>query len=330
MNEQVCYEIVDLNKKPEPITALAIVSPPTGEPIPESTVQEIEQEHNTDPQEEIPEGQPKTSTALEDLHPETKKEPQAPNATARFTFADANLFRKLFEAMHVLNDEITLKFDMNSLMVRHMDPSRVAMFDCALNKEVFEEWSVTTPGLCSFNATEVKKIIFAKPPKKGTVMGISIDGTVGRITFTMKDNRTRERSFPTLEPSVEEIPSPKISFNASYRITSKEFAEDIEELTKLSDHVTFLGTNDTLEMKAEGDYAKGNTIYKRGDNQLLDISVKEESKATFSLSYLKDFVDPTLSDIATIEFSTNLPIKVTMLTKFGNLVYYLAPRVETD
>ena len=272
------------------------------------------------------------ATPTVDLVPkeEKPKEPEIPSATAYFTCDDANQFKKLFDAMHLLQDEVTFKFDVDSLTVRHMDPGRVAMFDCVIKKEVFEEWNVMKPGLCCFNAEEIKKIVFGKPLKKDTLIAVSVDGAAGRITFTLKDNRIRERSFPTLEPAIEEIPIPKIVFNAAYKITAKEFAEDIEDLTKLNDHVVLIGTTDAFKMDVEGDYAKGNTTYKRGDAQLLDIELKEECKATYSLSYLKDFVDPALCDLILVEFSTDMPMKLTMLSKLGDLVYYLAPRIETD
>jgi len=261
---------------------------------------------------------------------EKPKEPDVPSATAYFTCDDANQFKRLFDAMHLLQDEVTFKFDVDSLTVSHMDPTRVAMFDCTIHKEVFKEWNVTKPGYCRFNAVEIKKIVFGKPLKKDTVIGVSVDGEHGRISFSLKDNRVRERTFPTLEASIEETPTPKLVFNAAYKITSKEFAEDIEDLTKLSDHIVLIGTSEAFKMDVEGDYAKGNTTYKRGDNQLLDIELKEDSKATYSLSYLKDFVDPALCDLILIEFSKDMPMKLTMLSKFGDLVYYLAPRIETD
>jgi proliferating cell nuclear antigen PCNA len=328
-------EVVDLNKKPEPkpepVTAIALEAPPVvepkPEPTPEPTLEPIPQEQPQPEPAPTPQDDAPTVTVVE---PEKPKEPEHPSATAYFTCGDANQFKKLFDAMKLLVDEIIIKFDMDSLTVRQMDPSRCALFDCKIDKEVFEEWNVTKPGYCCFSAEEVKKIVFGKPLKKDTIIGVSVDGEHGRITFTLKDNRIRERSFPTLEASIEEIPTPKIVFNALYKITAKELAEDIDDIQKLSANVIFIGTQDAFEMKVEGDYARGTTTYKRGDCQLLDIELREESKAQYSLSYLKDFVDPTLCDIVLVQFATDMPMKVTMLSKFGELIYYLAPRIETD
>lgn len=296
------------------------------EPASEFTEPTVEVKLEPAPQEPEQQDDAATVQVLEDEKP---KEPENHGATAYFAYSDAGLFKKLFDAMSLLQDEVTWKFDLDSLSVRHMDPSRVAMFECVVSKEVFEEWNVAKPGCCSFNVAEIKKIVFGTPFKKGTVMKVSVDGD-GRVTFTLKDNRTRERSFPTLEAPLEEVPTPKIDFKARCKVTAKELAEDFENIAKLSGYVTLIGTQENFEMKVEGDYAKGSTTYKRGDSQLLDIELIEESKASYSLSYLKDFVIPCLSDIALVQFSTDMPLKLTLPSKFGDLNYYLAPRIGTD
>ena len=333
--------------KAEPIPEITPETPVEPEIKPETTPETITVEVTAQVEtqkEEISVPVPQTepvSTPTAELTPETapKEQPQTEpvktdtatsNATAYFTYPDASEFKRLMDAMNVLVDEVTWKFDADHLYVRHMDPSRVAMFDLKLDKAVFEEWHVTKPGLCCFNIDEVKKLVFAKPPKKDTIIGVAIDGTTGRITFTLKDNRLRERSFPTLEPSLEEIPDPKIAYNAMYKLVAKQVAEDIDDLNKISDHMTLTGTADVFKMSAEGDCAKGSTTYKRGDDTLLDIELREESRAVFSFSYLKEFIDPALCDLVKIEFSTDMPFKMTLQARFGDLVYWLAPRIETD
>jgi proliferating cell nuclear antigen len=71
----------------------------------------------------------------------------------------------------------------------------------------------------------------------------------------------------------------------------------------------------------------------RGSDTLLDLEVKERSKATFSLSYLSEIIKTAsaTSDIATLEFSTDMPIKIDFQqAKEGKLTFYLAPRIETE
>jgi len=260
----------------------------------------------------------------------TKTDDAFPSATAQFTFPDANLFKKLYESMCVLVGDINWKITKDSVVMRQMDPSRVAMIDIEIKKEDFEEFNVSTPGFVAFSAEEVKKVVFAKPFKKDTSIAIKIDAVIGRITFVIKDNRIRERSFATYEVEKEVIPTPKITFNAKYKIVSKQIAEDIKDLNSLGDHMTIIGMADSLQMKVEGDCSKGETTYRRGDDFMLDLEVKEKSRAVYSFSYLKDFIDPALAEMTMLEFANDMPIKITLLTSFGDLIYYLAPRIETE
>jgi proliferating cell nuclear antigen len=71
----------------------------------------------------------------------------------------------------------------------------------------------------------------------------------------------------------------------------------------------------------------------KGSDTLLDLEAKEPSKATFSLSYLSEIVKAAsaTSDIATLEFSSDMPMKLDFQqAKEGKLTFYLAPRIETE
>jgi len=290
---------------------------------PPETVPETSPVSETEKISETPKEEPKAETAKTD----TKT-----SATAYFTFSDANLFKKLYESMCVLVSEITWKVGKDGISMRQMDPSRVAMIDLTIEKENCTEFNVTTPGLVSFDAETIKKAVFAKPFKKDTSIGVKIDGVIGRITFILKDSGTRERSFATLEANMDDInvPAPKISFNARCKVISKQVAADIKELEKISDHMTIIATAETLKLQANGDCGNGENKYQRGDENLLDLEVKEESRAVFSFSYLKDFIRPTLCEVAMLEFATDMPLKVTLPTKFGDLKFYVAPRIQED
>jgi proliferating cell nuclear antigen len=76
-----------------------------------------------------------------------------------------------------------------------------------------------------------------------------------------------------------------------------------------------------------------NITLQKGSEMLLDLETKEPSKATFSLSYLSEIIKAAsaTSEIATLEFSTDMPIRIDFQqTKDGKLTFFLAPRIETD
>jgi proliferating cell nuclear antigen len=86
-------------------------------------------------------------------------------------------------------------------------------------------------------------------------------------------------------------------------------------------------------MRATGDLMGATVELKKGSDSLLDLEAKEPSKATFSLSYLSEIIKTSAatSDIATLEFSTDMPIRIDFQQpKEGKLTFYLAPRIEVE
>lgn len=325
MNQQVCSNIVDLNKKPEPKpeTGLVVTTGDISHPEPIEIAETFD--FSMFP------GIIKMGNV--------ERQPQRHierNAVAMFKYADASYLKRLFEAIQRLQDEVIFHFESDQLRIRHMDPSRVAMIDYTIKKEYFEEWDVKCPGVCCFNIEEVIKIVFAKL-KKDTWIGMYVDTPKNKITFKIVDSRTRERTFPMLEVEKDseqmDVPAPKLLFDVTAKIVAKDWQEDLAELKKVSDHVAVIATEKLLRARAEGDLVQGENKYEYGSSEiLLNLEVRKESKAVYSLSYLSDGIkaDPSLSDLATLEFSDQMPIRVTMHTKFGDLYSYLAPRIETD
>jgi proliferating cell nuclear antigen len=323
MDQQVCSNIVDLNKKPEPKpeTRALIVTPPTPieQPKEPEPTQETEAKVN-----EIMQSQP-------ELGKPTKV---SIVADAYFSVADPILLKYLFETIHGILDEVTFQFEPERLLIRAMDPSRVCMIDYAIKKEYFEEWQVKKPGYATFNIEEVLKVVFSAI-KKDTIVKVTVNPETDKLIFTLRDSRTRTREFFLLSTDeVPEIPpQPQIHFNALFKVVSKAWQEDIKDMAKSSDHVEIHVAPEGIRIKAQGDLVKAENEYELGSDILLNIEVREYTKATFSLSYLTtgfNFFEPKLCDIATIEMSTDMPIRATLHTKYGDLYHYLAPRIETD
>jgi DNA polymerase III sliding clamp (beta) subunit (PCNA family) len=88
-----------------------------------------------------------------------------------------------------------------------------------------------------------------------------------------------------------------------------------------------------MVMNAAGDIMGATIEFNVGDDVLLDMSAKESSKATFSLSYLSEIVKAAVptSELVVIEFSTDMPIQLDFQQeKEGKLKFFLAPRIEVE
>lgn len=245
--------------------------------------------------------------------------------------ADAKLLRDMIASISILVDEATFRLDMEGMKLRAMDPSRVAMIDFEWPKTVFDEYTCTEPTKMCINVTELLKLL--KRAGKDETLELSLDEKTGKLQVTIAGKYTRNFTMPTLEASEEEVPTPKISFSVRVKATTEGLSQAIEDAQLVSDHVRIEADPEKVVFNAAGDLMGATITLQKGSDTLLELEAKEPQKATFSLSYLTEIIKAAsaTSDIATLEFSSDMPIRLDFQQlKEGKLTFYLAPRIESD
>jgi len=245
--------------------------------------------------------------------------------------SDAKLLRDMATAISILVDEATFKIDPEGLKLRAMDPSRVAMIDFEWPKSIFQEYVSTEPAKMCLNISELLKLL--KRAGRDESVELSLDDKTGRLEVIITGKYSRTFTMPTLEASEEEVPTPKITFNVKAKTTTEGLSQAIEDAQLVSDHVRIEAEPEKLTLSASGDLMGATITLQKGSDALLDLEVKENAKATFSLSYLSEIIKAAsaTSEIATLEFSTDMPVKIDFQqTKEGKLTFFLAPRIETE
>jgi proliferating cell nuclear antigen len=244
---------------------------------------------------------------------------------------DAKPFRDMVTSISILVDEATFKLDPEGLKLRAMDPSRVAMIDFEWPKTAFEEYECTEPTKMCINITELLKLI--KRRGKEETLELALDDKTGKLQIKISGKYTRNFTMPTLEASEEEVPTPKITFNVKIKATTDGLSQAIEDAQLVSDHVKIEADPEKVVFNASGDLMGATITLQKGSDALLELEAKEPQKATFSLSYLTEIIKAAsqTSDIATLEFSSDMPIRLDFQqAKEGKLTFYLAPRIETE
>jgi proliferating cell nuclear antigen len=244
---------------------------------------------------------------------------------------DAKLLRDMITTNSILVDEATFKIDLEGIKLRAMDPSRVAMVDFEWPKTVFEEYTCTEPTKMCINIGELLKLL--KRAGKDETLELSLDEKTAKLQVKITGKYTRDFTMPTLEATEEEVPTPKINFNVKAKTTTEGLSQAIEDAQLVSDHVRIEADPEKIIFTATGDLMGATIALQKGSDTLLDLEAKEPAKATFSLSYLSEIIKTAsaTSDIAILEFSSDMPIKLDFQqTKEGKLTFYLAPRIETD
>jgi len=249
----------------------------------------------------------------------------------KLKMSDAKLLKDMITAISILVDEGTFKIEPENVTLRAMDPSRVAMIDFEWSKTVFDEYTCTEPAKICINISELLKLI--KRAGREEVVELSLDEKTARLQVKITGKYMRDFNMPTLEAAEEEVPTPKIDFNVKAKATTEGLRQAIEDAQLVSDHVRIQADPEKLVLNATGDLMGATIELQKGSDTLLDLEVKESSKATFSLSYLSEIIKAAsaTSEIVTLELSSDMPVKLDFQQiKEGKLLFYLAPRIETD
>lgn len=244
---------------------------------------------------------------------------------------DAKLLRDMFSAIAILVDEATFNLNPESIQLRAMDPSRVAMVDFVWPKTVFDEYQCNQPQKMCVNISELLKLL-RRAGREETVE-LSLNPETARLQIAITGKYTRTFNMPTLEPQEEEVPTPKITFKAQAKTTTLGLRQAIEDAQLVSDHVRIEVDAEKILLKATGDLMGAVIELKKGSDALLDLEIQETAKATFSLNYLTEIIKAAsvTSEIATLEFANDMPIHIDFQQpKEGKLTYYLAPRIEVE
>lgn len=244
---------------------------------------------------------------------------------------DARLWKNLIGAIATLVDEASFDADVEGIKLRAMDPSHVAMVDFEWPKTIFEEYVCDEPTKLCINISEMLKLLRRVGGDES--INLELEENTARLKMTLKSKYTRVFRMATLEPSTEEVPTPKISFNSTVKITTTCMRNAVDDAATVSDHIQFETAEDTFIINASGDLGSVTIDVGKESEEILGFEVKEASKAMFSLSYLSEMVKAAsnVSDIVTIEFSTDMPVRLNFeLPQSGRLQYYLAPRIESS
>ncbi len=235
-------------------------------------------------------------------------------------------FRNLVKALSVIVDEGT--FNMNEAQVKllAMDPSHVAMVDFELPREFFDKYVCEGEPRLTVNIGEFLK--FLDRVERDEHVSVKLDEDQARVVIRCKrGGHTRRFMMPILEPLDEEVPQPKIFFKASTRLLTQSLRRAIRDANLVSEHVKLEVNSEVFKVSATGDMGSALSEWEKGSDELLDLKTEEDSSATFTLSYLQDIVNAVSasSEVATLELSTDMPIKMDFELPQGRLIYYLAP-----
>ena len=235
-------------------------------------------------------------------------------------------FRNLVKAIASIVYEGCFNMNEARIGLLAMDSSHVAMVDFELPGAFFDSYVCEGEPWLFINIGEFLK--FLDRVERDERVKIKLDEETARLVIQCsREKHSRRFTMPILEPLDEEVPQPKVLFKSSARILTQSLRQAIRDASLVSEHVKIEVTDDMLKMSAIGDMGSAFSEWERGADELLELKAEEESSATFTLKYLTDITNAARvsSEVATLELTTEMPLRMNFELPQGKLIYYLAP-----
>lgn len=245
--------------------------------------------------------------------------------------SDVKLWRSLLAAVSTLVEEADFNATPEGVKLRSMDPSHVAMVDFEWPKNAFEQYECPETTKIRVSLTSMLKLLRRVGSNESLEM--SYDKEAKKLNMSLKGNILRKFTMSTMEPSEEEVPTPKLDFNSKIKLATKSLSDIIEDAQAVSENVRLETMKEKFVVNVAGELSSAVIELEKSSEVMFELDVKEPSKSTYNLSYLAGIVKTgaSASEVVSLEFSTNMPIKIEFeLPQKGHLLYYLAPRIEPE
>jgi len=241
---------------------------------------------------------------------------------------DAPVLKAAIDAIVCLVEEGQFEIKHDGIFLKAMDASQIAMVSFTMPKTAFIEYVVPEERKIGVDFGQLANVLARG--KKGEKAELSVEE--GRLVIKFYGEKHR-RTFkvPLIETGERIQREPKIEFKNYAKIRADSFKETLKDAKLVSSHVRLQITPEQFVVDVRGENGDVKAEFEKGSSEVVELKAVEAARATFPLQYLEDMVKATSSNsIVTAYLETDRPLKVEYEVEGARVVYYLAPRIETE
>jgi len=222
--------------------------------------------------------------------------------------------------MFIVNDD--------GITFRGMDPSHVALLDVTFPKSSFDHLE----GETSFFGIRVDdfKTVFNTATNTDTIE-INIENE-RFMKVSMNGSLDMEYNVRLIEKQEVNTPIPKTEYKAKLSVEPSTLARIISNIEHISEYLTINSNQEGVEFSGEGDLGDGKINLQKGDPDLKELDLSEDSMAVYSLEYMAKIIRDIgkASKMVNMEYANKNPIHILFeMPSLAKVEYYLAPRIES-
>ena len=247
----------------------------------------------------------------------------------KFTVDDAKRYKSATDAIVNLIDEGQLEIGKDGLSLRAMDPSQIAMVSFAMPKTAFVDYDAPVPSAkVGLNFDNIAKIL--SRTRGGEKLEISQAENKLQLKF-IGEKRKRSFKVPVLDMPAGATKEPALQHDAIIKMSSSHFKESLRDAALVSSHISLSADENGFSIEVHGDSSDLTEENEKQSEEIIEMKVTKPAKATFPLQYLDDIVRACPENAPLlIHLKSNAPLKVEYEVESAKVVYYLAPRIDSD
>ena len=241
---------------------------------------------------------------------------------------DAPALKAAIDSIVCLVEEGQFEIKNDGMYLRAMDPSQISMVSFKMSKQAFVEYSIPEEMKLGIDINQLANVL--SRGKKGESAELSIEE--GRLVIKfVGEKHKRTFKVPLIETGERVQREPKIEFANFAKVKADAIKETLKDAKLLSSHVRLLLTPEQFGVDVRGDSGDLKAEFQKGSDDVAEIKTAKGARATFPLQYLEDMVKATSSaSLVTVNLETDKPLKIEYEVEGAHVVYYLAPRIETE
>ena len=235
---------------------------------------------------------------------------------------DARILGDAVSVMSELVTEVKAKLTKNGLSVIAIDPANVALVMLKIPASSFMNLEAEDETLC-VNLEDLKQVL--RRLSSGPLL-IERDENMLRLS---SEDKKRSFSLALISLEQEEKKVPELEFSSRIEINSDIFSDAVNDALIVADACTF-ETNSKNEMfviDAKGTLNNARTEFS-AEEARMQLS---DAKSKYSLQYLQKFIKASrFSEKTLVQFSKDYPMRLDFKSPELEMLFILAPRVETE
>lgn len=241
---------------------------------------------------------------------------------------DAPVLKAAIDSIVCLVEEGQFEIKQDGIYLKAMDPSQISMVSFTMPKAAFLEYVVPEERKLGLDFTQLANVL--SRGKKGEKAELSVEEGRFVIKFYGEKHR-RTFKVPLIETGERVQREPNIVFKNFAKIKADALKETLKDAKLISSHVRLQITPEQFVVDVRGENGDVKAEFEKGGAEVVDLKATEPARATFPLQYLEDMVKAAGTNaVVTAYLETDRPLKVEYDVEGAKVVYYLAPRIETE